>query len=575
MSQEPSTVQRTQHAFLVAWGWYAQETDLIKKLQGIPLKQKAYEHTPQNKVLEFLVGTLAGIKHLQEISTCAHPLDCDKTMAKAWEQPGWADYSGVSRTLSSLSGEDVQAIVQVLEEISQPYLQSELKRIQSQGKRLRYDADLTGLPVSDSSQTYRNAAYGLMDNEIRLGYQAGVVSLVSPTYGRLWLSVAHHPGNTVSCTQAEALVGEAERRTGLRPKRRVGLLSERISRDEEHLEQVQTRLEAQQKAVQHAQERLKETLCQVQEQKTCLDELTEYYQGKQRIERPTSQLADARQRYQMLLKRSKRHEDAQHEAEQHLAKTLRQLQDEQAAIVNLKERLLRFERENALNLEPVEAEFRIDAGFGTYENVALLIEMGYELYTKSHGHSVTAHLKQQINPQIVFTRVGANAEMVAWANLSLKHFPYPLDVALERFYTGSTLKHSTLFHYGNDPVTQDLPAWFGHYNGRQTIEAGIKEGKQVFYLHKIKVRSEPAIFLQECFVLFAANFIRWASHWLAEQAQPVKNALDVRKLGVKRQVQVAAHVSAQVIQNSESRLLKFSKQSVFAGKVLQLPSGHL
>jgi hypothetical protein len=150
-----------------------------------------------------------------------------------------------------------------------------------------------------------------------------------------------------------------------------------------------------------------------------------------------------------------------------------------------------------------------------------------------------------------------------------------LDVALERFYTGSTLKHSTLFHYGADQVTQDLPAWFGHYNGRQIIEAGIKEGKQVFYLHKIKVRSEPAIFLQECFVLFAANFIRWAAHWLADQAQPVKNALDVRKLGVKRQVQVAAHVSAQVIQNSDSRLLKFSKHSVFAGKVLQLPSGHL
>jgi hypothetical protein len=46
---------------------------------------------------------------------------------------------------------------------------------------------------------------------------------------------------------------------------------------------------------------------------------------------------------------------------------------------------------------------------------------------------------------------------------------------------------------------------------RQTIEAGIKESKQVFYLHHIKVRSEPAIYLQECFVVFAANFIRWAS----------------------------------------------------------------
>jgi hypothetical protein len=77
--------------------------------------------------------------------------------------------------------------------------------------------------------------------------------------------------------------------------------------------------------------------------------------------------------------------------------------------------------------------------------------------------------------------------------------------------------------------------------------------------------------LQECFVLFAANFIRWASHWLADQSQPVKNSLDVLKLGVKRQVQVAAHISAQVIQNSEGRMLRFSKQSAFAGQVLKMP----
>lgn len=88
------------------------------------------------------------------------------------------------------------------------------------------------------------------------------------------------------------------------------------------------------------------------------------------------------------------------------------------------------------------------------------------------------------------------------------------------------------------------------------------------------MRSEPAIFLQENCVLFAANFIRWACHWLAEQAQPVRNALDVRQLGVKCQVHVAAHVSAQVIRSTEGRLLRFSQHSAFAGKVLYLPSGH-
>jgi len=42
--------------------------------------------------------------------------------------------------------------------------------------------------------------------------------------------------------------------------------------------------------------------------------------------------------------------------------------------------------------------------------------------------------------------------------------------------------------------------------------------------------------LQERMVLFAANFIRWAEAWMSEQTQSQENALDIRKLGVKRQV---------------------------------------
>ena len=105
------------------------------------------------------------------------------------------------------------------------------------------------------------------------------------------------------------------------------------------------------------------------------------------------------------------------------------------------------------------------------------------------------------------------------------------------------------------------------------LTAGIKECKQVFYLHRIKVRSEPAILLQERMALFAANFIRWAARWLVTQAQPQENALDIQPMGIERQVQVGAHVSAQVICNSEGMLLKFSEHSAFSGKVLSLPGG--
>jgi hypothetical protein len=575
MSNDESEVQHTRHAFLVVWGWFAEHIGLTRRLLAVRLHQKRYHHTPQGKVLEFLVAILAGLKHLQDISLSAHPLDRDPTVAQAWGQPDWADYSGVSRTLSGLSWEEARQIAEVLEQISQLYIEAELKLLVSQEQRICYDGDLTGIPVSNTSRTYPNAAYGHMDDEIRLGYQAALVSLRSPTYGRLWLSIAHHPGDTVSCTQAEALVLAAEACTGLLPRRRTELLHSRIQAFEQQMTQTNQRLETQKRLVQRACDRLAEIEGQKQDRQRQLDELASQYQAGNRTERPTSRLAQARKRLQASAKRLKSRERAWREAQHRLDKTTRRWEGQQAELSLLTGRLSRFEQDNAANPEPVEAEFRLDAGFGSYENLALLIEMGYEIYTKPHSHRVVTYLRQQVADPTAWVRVGANAELVAWSGMQLKGCPYPLDVALERFYSGKTVKHSALFHFGSDPVTHNQPAWFEHYNGRQTIEAGIKESKQVFCLHHIKVRSEPAIFLQECFVIFAANFIRWASLWLADQAQPAENTLRVRKLGVKRQVQVAAHVSAQVIRNSEGRLLMFSEHSAFAGQVLRLPgSGY-
>lgn len=576
MSSNEKHVQHTQHAFLVAWGWFAEQIGLIQQLQAVRLKQKRYNHTPQSKVLEFLVAILAGSKHLQDISLAAHPLDKDQAVAEAWRQPGWADYSGVSRTLSGLSWDEARQITAVLDQINQPYIQAELKLLRCQGKRICLDGDLTGIPVSNTSRSYPNAAYGHMDDEIRLGYQAGVVSLKSPTYGRLWLSIAHHPGDTVSSTQAEALVLAAEVHLAQRPQRRTALLYQRIQALEQPLAATVQRRETQRQAVERARERLAESGQEYQERQQQLAEREAASQVQQRLERPSSRLAQARKRLQATAKRMQSRQKSVCAAERRFNKTTVQWHEQQAQVTLLRQRLNRFEQDNAANPAPIEAQFRLDAGFGTYENIALLIEMGYEVYTKPYSYRVVSFLQEQIAEQAAWVRVGANAELVAWSDQLLKGCPYPVDIGLERFYTGKTRKQSALLHFGSDPVTHDLRGWFEQYNARQTIEAGIKESKQVFYLHRIKVRSEPAIYLQESFVIFAANFIRWASHWLADQAQPAHDALDIRKLGVKRQVHVAAHVSAQVIRSSEGRLLRFSKQSAFAGKVLRLPyRGHL
>ena len=91
MSNSEQHQQDTQHAFLVAWGWFAEHLGLIQHLQAVSLKQKHYHHRPQTKVLEFLVAILAGLPHLQDISLAAHPLDKDQAVAQAWGQAAWAD----------------------------------------------------------------------------------------------------------------------------------------------------------------------------------------------------------------------------------------------------------------------------------------------------------------------------------------------------------------------------------------------------------------------------------------------------------------------------------------------------
>jgi hypothetical protein len=60
MSNDEIQVRNTQHAFLVAWGWFAEHVGLVQALEDVPLRQKKYTHTPQTKVQEFLVAILAG-----------------------------------------------------------------------------------------------------------------------------------------------------------------------------------------------------------------------------------------------------------------------------------------------------------------------------------------------------------------------------------------------------------------------------------------------------------------------------------------------------------------------------------
>jgi hypothetical protein len=178
MTDLPTTTL-TEHAMLVIWGAFAQKIGLITSLEKVKIGQRKREHSPQSKLIEFLVAILVGCEYLQDISHGAHPLDQDQAVAEAWGQPGWADYSGVSRTLKACSSATVNEIEQVLQAISQPFIDQEVTlALQRQGV-LVYDGDLTGRPVSNTSTSYPGVAFGWMSDEVKLGFQVALVSLHS------------------------------------------------------------------------------------------------------------------------------------------------------------------------------------------------------------------------------------------------------------------------------------------------------------------------------------------------------------------------------------------------------------
>ena len=576
-AKQPSPIL-TNHAMLVAWGLYARQIGLVKAIEGVRLGQKRREHTPQTKVIEFLVGILAGLPHLKDLSLSAHPLDQEQAVAEAWQQPAWADYSGVSRTLSSLSQAEVEQLIEALQAVSQPFIDQEVMLAQRQSGYLVYDGDLTGRPVSNSSRTYPGAAYGYMGDTVQLGYQAAMVSMHSPTYGRLWLSVKAHPGDKVACSQLQPMVRAVEQATGVRPQRRTELVRERLKQVEQECQQARLKWQTSQQHHQQIQAKRAEVAHQVQSWQQQVKQLAADYQKLGRPERPHSALAKARRKLKMYQQRLPRRDKELVQAQQGAERRQKQYQVTLKELNYMLQHLRQLEAENAANPAPLRIIFRLDAGFGTKENVDWLIEMGYEILTKPFSHRVTEALKRELSPNTAWQWVGNNAEMTAWPDKDVANYAYPLNVALARYYLGDTLRHSAFLHYGSDPMPDDLSAWFLTYNGRQTIEAGVKEGKGVFQMHHLKVRALPALALQEFFATLAANFVRWAAHWLAQQFQPtlpgLRPATFQTEKRVKQLVQVAAHTSAWVLWQEDGCLLMFTEQSLYAGQSLLLGSPY-
>ena len=559
----------TDHAMLIIWGQFARQFGLISALMDVPLEQKTVEHAPQTKLLQLLVATLAGCAHLQDMAQGPHPLVKDQAVADAWDQPSWADPSGVSRTFLAADDKTVAATGAALQQFSQPFIDREVLLAVRQQGRVCYDADLTGREVSPTSQTFPDTAFGWMGDHVGLGYQATVVSMRSPSYGRLLLAGSRHPGDTVSVTCLQELVLATEVATGVRPHRRADLVAER-------LQGLQASLEIQRQLMEQSEARLHKAVATLEEAKTeeaertaLLGALAAKRQGD-KPEKPFGKLAQARKRQQAAGRRIERRVEEVARVEGLLSKGYRwlvELEKTQAALVAHQERLV---ADNEANPAPVQAMYRLDGGFGSGPNVTWLIEMGYEVYTKAHNAQVTASLLAQ-SEGASWVRVGKNAELWVHKGDRVSNCPYMLDVALERFQTGDTVRQGTLLHYGDDTVTEDASGWFHRYNARQTVEAGIKENKGVFEMRHLKLRSPAGLALAEAFALFAANLVRWAAVWLREASTAIPKPFDPAKqsVSVKQMVRTGANTSAWVThQPNRGVVVTFTDRSPFAGMEL-------
>ena len=561
----------TEHAWLVVLGHFAQALGVVSGLSQVHLEQRqgADKLPPQTKLIEFLVGIVGGIEQLQELNQGAAPIVKDPTIAQAWGQALFRHYSQVSRSLEAADEQTLAEVVAVLRAASTPFIQQAvMESLKFQGQ-LTLDVDLTGRAVSPTSTTYPEATFGWMDDEVKKGYQDALASLVCDRWGRLLLTLQRYSGRTLSAECLQAVLNEVEQLLQVRPRRRVELVQARRRELVSQLEQQQAHL----RANQHHQHRLwvhiRQARAELGQAQAHLTELEALYQAQGWIERPHSQLAKQRRKVVVAQKWDSRawrdltKRQAQADRLHHKVTAL------QEQVLALDEWLAYLDADNRANPNPVPIVVRLDAGFSTGLNLTWLIEMGYSVLTKAHHGGSTDCLRRQLPPQPAWVRVGHNAEAVGRGDYYQNDCPYPLQAMLVRYHVPDKICYTTLLYYADSPPPP-LPDWFKQYNGRQIIEAGIKEQKGVFTLKRHLVRSPIGMQLQEQFALFGANFVRWAAAWVKALLVQANHNFQTALGQVKTLVQLVSRTRARWARNALGNSLIFDETGPFAGTVICL-----
>lgn len=560
------TEQETAHGLLVAFGRFAQETGVLADLMAVRIPQKHRGVPPQTKLVEFAVGLLAGQENLRDLNLGPHPIAKDRAVATAWGQGRWVHYAGVSRTLKVCDAITLSDVRAAIDRFNRPFIAQAITDELFAGRELVLDVDLLGQAVSPTSTTYPEAAFGWMDDAIRLGYQLARVCVHTQRYGRIWLEGFHYPGNIAAVHCLRPLVLAAERKLDVRPRRRPELVAQRVTDLQRREQREAGYAQAQQARLVALEARQREQLGKQYH----LTRLLHEEASPARQARISRQLEAIQRALPGLTQQcAQRRVTLGHQ----LARVA-QLRADREQLAGWRAQL---EADNASNPNAPLCVCRYDAALCSGEECTWLIEMGYQLETKSSSGKIRQALQRRCRPEAHWTRVGDNAEMVAWGDYYLRHCPYPLRVGLERFIQPSRrpgqaprVKYGVLLAYHDTPAWPTLPEWFAHYNRRQTIEAGNKEMTVVHHVQHLMSHTKVGIELQVLFTGWGCNLARFISPWLRAAAEALKPQFAADLHSPKNLVRVLANSSARVQQTPCSTVITFAADSSVPEVTLRL-----
>ena len=261
------------------------------------------------------------------------------------------------------------------------------------------------------------------------------------------------------------LLQAAERRLGCHPRRRTELIQQRIHACEqairaalaqattasEHVTNLTAQVARLSEQIQQAEVRIQTlrtnpALPRQVSPYSQLNRLTNQQVGWQtQLTRAQAQLAQATTVAERLRQR-----------------LVTEAQTYQAERQRLQVRYERFWAENARQPNAPRCKIRLDAGFTTAANLIELIELGYDIDTKSANPAVVQALRDRVTTETRWTTVGKNTEMLSWPGYQIHRCPYPLLVGLERFRPPKGVLHAVLIRYQDAPQPTHLgltPDW--------------------------------------------------------------------------------------------------------------------